>query len=157
MNPDHRNPRFILQRPGDLWRHSGAQSQRCGGKATEFEKAASGHSLTTHGLIKVSSLFITRIFSPFCTTLRQGIRRFCGSVDVPPARQIIGLRASAETSPIHFAPAYIARNNVKKRIGLTIRNNVKCVGIAYSGIFIPIIGFSAKGPWRGRTAELVPG
>ncbi|UJL40803.1 hypothetical protein JS561_02435 [Salmonella enterica subsp. enterica serovar Infantis] len=45
---------------------------------------------------------------------------------------------------------------MKKRIGLTIRNNVKCVGIAYSGIFIPIIGFSAKGPWRGRTVELVP-
>lgn len=65
------------------------------------------------------------------------------------------LRASAETSPIHFAPAYTARNNVKKRIGLTIRNNVKCVGMAYSGIFIPIIGFSAKGPWRGRAVELL--
>ncbi|ABX66843.1 hypothetical protein SPAB_01436 [Salmonella enterica subsp. enterica serovar Paratyphi B str. SPB7] len=34
---------------------------------------------------------------------------------------------------------------------------MKCVGIAYSGIFIPIIGFSAKGLWRGRAVELVPG
>ncbi|EEH8800518.1 hypothetical protein FVG30_14705 [Salmonella enterica] len=40
------------------------------------------------------------------------------------------LRASAETSPIHFAPAYIARNNVKK--AYRINDKKQCEVCGYS-------------------------
>ncbi|EHC65363.1 hypothetical protein LTSEJOH_2289 [Salmonella enterica subsp. enterica serovar Johannesburg str. S5-703] len=40
------------------------------------------------------------------------------------------LRVSAETSPIHFAPAYIARNNVKK--AYRINDKKQCEVCGYS-------------------------
>ncbi|ACF64280.1 hypothetical protein LTSEWAN_2265 [Salmonella enterica subsp. enterica serovar Wandsworth str. A4-580] len=38
------------------------------------------------------------------------------------------LRASAETSPIHFAPAYTARNNVKKAYRINDKKQCEVCG-----------------------------